>query len=86
MGGTRDAVEGCFLTQHHAVHEFRQLCLVMAKRYRLPKWIDGSCRCSFCGKAASAVGKLIAGPGVYICDECVGLCIEIMEENLTPSR
>jgi len=39
-------------------------------------------RCSFCGKAQSEVKKLIAGPMVYICDECVGLCNEIIEEEL----
>ena len=37
-------------------------------------------RCSFCGKADSEVAKLIAGPGVYICDECVGLCNDILNE------
>jgi ATP-dependent Clp protease ATP-binding subunit ClpX len=36
-------------------------------------------RCSFCGKPSSEVEKLIAGPGVYICNECVGLCSEIMQ-------
>ncbi|MDL2237335.1 ATP-dependent Clp protease ATP-binding subunit ClpX [Christensenellaceae bacterium OttesenSCG-928-K19] len=38
-------------------------------------------RCSFCGKAQDQVKKLIAGPGVYICDECVELCGEIIEEE-----
>lgn len=38
-------------------------------------------RCSFCGKAQSDVEKLIAGPGVFICDECIGLCNEIFEEE-----
>ncbi len=53
----------------------------MFKRPRAPKWIDGSLRCSFCGKAKSEVAKLIAGPGVYICNECVGLCSEIIEKE-----
>ena len=40
-------------------------------------------KCSFCGKAQDAVRKLIAGPdGIYICDECISLCSEIMEEEL----
>jgi ATP-dependent Clp protease ATP-binding subunit ClpX len=44
-------------------------------------------RCSFCGKGQDEVRKLIAGPLVYICDECVGLCNEIIEEELnTPER
>ncbi len=36
-------------------------------------------KCSFCGKADSQVGKLIAGPKVYICDACVGVCNKILE-------
>jgi ATP-dependent Clp protease ATP-binding subunit ClpX len=39
-------------------------------------------KCSFCGKSQKQVRKLIAGPGVYICDECVELCNEIIEEEL----
>jgi ATP-dependent Clp protease ATP-binding subunit ClpX len=39
-------------------------------------------KCSFCGKTQRQVRKLIAGPGVYICDECVDLCNEILEEEL----
>jgi len=39
-------------------------------------------RCSFCGKSQKQVKKLIAGPGVYICDECIDLCNEIIEEEL----
>ena len=38
-------------------------------------------KCSFCGKSQKQVRKLIAGPGVYICDECIDLCNEIMEEE-----
>ena len=37
--------------------------------------------CSFCGKSQRQVKKLIAGPGVYICDECIGLCVEIIEQE-----
>ena len=37
-------------------------------------------RCSFCGKSQEQVRKLIAGQGVYICDECINLCQEIIEE------
>src|SRR6266540_3688855 len=39
--------------------------------------------CSFCGKSQPQVKKLIAGPGVYICDECIDLCNEIIDEDLT---
>ena len=42
-------------------------------------------KCSFCGKSQKQVKKLIAGPGVYICDECIDLCNEIIEEDLTES-
>lgn len=39
-------------------------------------------KCSFCGKSQDQVRKLVAGPGVYICDECIELCNEIIEEEL----
>ena len=42
----------------------------------------GQLKCSFCGKAQEQVKKLIAGPGVYICDECIDLCNEIIEEEM----
>ncbi|MBO0984830.1 ATP-dependent Clp protease ATP-binding subunit ClpX [Rathayibacter sp. ZW T2_19] len=42
-------------------------------------------KCSFCGKSQKQVQQLIAGPGVYICDECVELCNEIIEERLSES-
>ena len=43
-------------------------------------------KCSFCGKSQKQVKKLIAGPGVYICDECVDLCNEIIDEELTETE
>jgi ATP-dependent Clp protease ATP-binding subunit ClpX len=46
-----------------------------------PKY-DSHLKCSFCGKSQEQVRKLIAGPGVYICDECVELCNEILDEEL----
>lgn len=42
----------------------------------------GQLKCSFCGKTQEQVKKLVAGPGVYICDECIELCNEIIEEEL----
>lgn len=45
---------------------------------------DSHLKCSFCGKSQEQVRKLIAGPGVYICNECVELCNEILEEELGP--
>ncbi|AGY56554.1 ATP-dependent protease ATP-binding subunit ClpX [Gloeobacter kilaueensis] len=47
----------------------------------MPKY-DSHLKCSFCGKSQEQVRKLIAGPGVYICDECVELCNEILDEEL----
>jgi ATP-dependent Clp protease ATP-binding subunit ClpX len=47
----------------------------------MPKY-DSLLKCSFCGKSQEQVRKLIAGPGVYICDECVDLCNEILDEEL----
>ena len=43
-------------------------------------------RCSFCGKTQEQVEKLIAGPGVYICDECIELCMGIIGENAEKRR
>jgi ATP-dependent Clp protease ATP-binding subunit ClpX len=43
-------------------------------------------KCSFCGKSQKQVKKLIAGPGVYICDECIDLCNEIIEEEFSTSE
>ena len=44
-------------------------------------------RCSFCAKPSSEVGKVIAGPGVYICNECIGLCHDILQaEQQKPSE
>ncbi|MBC7752680.1 MAG: ATP-dependent Clp protease ATP-binding subunit ClpX [Moraxellaceae bacterium] len=42
---------------------------------------DAQLRCSFCGKGQKEVKKLIAGPGVYICDECIDLCMDIIDEE-----
>ena len=44
---------------------------------------DDKLKCSFCGKTQDQVTRLIAGPGVYICDQCVELCSEIMEDEMT---
>ena len=38
-------------------------------------------RCSFCGRAQEEVKRLIAGPNAYICNECVGICAELIEEE-----
>src|SRR6266516_1657020 len=53
----------------------------------MPKFGDGGdlLKCSFCGESQKQVKKLIAGPGVYICDECIDLCNEIIEEELAES-
>jgi ATP-dependent Clp protease ATP-binding subunit ClpX len=42
--------------------------------------------CSFCGKRPREVKQLIAGPSVFICDECVGMCNDIIEEKLREGR
>jgi ATP-dependent Clp protease ATP-binding subunit ClpX len=47
---------------------------------------DAHLKCSFCGKSQEQVRKLIAGPGVYICDECIDLCNEILDEELVDSH
>ena len=43
-------------------------------------------KCSFCNKSQPQVRKLIAGPGVYICDECIDLCNEIIDEELKEDK
>ena len=47
---------------------------------------DAHLKCSFCGKSQDQVRKLIAGPGVYICDECIDLCNEILDEELLANQ
>ena len=55
-----------------------------AKKYDALAMIDrgGAVNCSFCGKRQEDVRKIIAGKGVFICDECVELCNEIIEEEI----
>ena len=48
----------------------------------MPKNYDKNVKCSFCGKPQEAVKKIIAGPGVYICDECISVCENILEEEI----
>ena len=43
-------------------------------------------KCSFCGKTQEQVKRLVAGPGVYICDECIELCSEIIEEEFEDTK
>ncbi len=43
---------------------------------------EAKLKCSFCGKTQNQVHKLVAGPGVYICDQCIELCSEIIEEDV----
>ncbi len=52
----------------------------------MPKTGDNRLKCSFCGKSQDQVKKLIAGPEVYICDECVELCNEILEEEFFENK
>jgi ATP-dependent Clp protease ATP-binding subunit ClpX len=58
-----------------------------AKGSRMPMVSDGAAdllKCSFCGKSQKHVRKLLAGPSVYICDECIDLCNEIIAEEVQP--
>lgn len=52
----------------------------------MPKHDDSKLKCSFCGKTQDQVKKLIAGPEVFICDECVELCNEILDEEFFESK
>ena len=51
----------------------------------MPKTQDRNVKCSFCGKPQEVVKKIIAGPGVFICDECVNLCQDIVEQMEMPT-
>ncbi len=42
---------------------------------------QNQCRCTFCGKSIDQVSRMIAGPGAYICNECVKLCNDILDES-----
>ena len=47
----------------------------------MPKSKEKNIKCSFCGKPQTGVKRIIAGPGVYICDECIGVCRNILDED-----
>lgn len=49
-----------------------------------PAPVDKTLFCSFCGKSQHAIKKLIAGPGIFICNECVTLCAQIIADNSDP--
>ena len=53
----------------------------MSERGKNDETYNGNLTCSFCGKSQKEVKKLIAGPTVYICDECIGLCNDIIAEE-----
>ena len=48
---------------------------------RVVSYNDGVQRCTFCGKSEHEVHRLVAGAGVAICDECIGLCVQILSEE-----
>lgn len=73
------------------LHTMHLSCTYEGKRLALCKGCEnmfkfndekGQLKCSFCGKTQTQVRKLVAGPGVYICDECIELCTEIVQEEL----
>lgn len=70
----------------------QQVQLVIAREAGFDSWkklLDDSDKllhCNFCGKSQHEVRKLIAGPNVYVCDECVGLCNNIIYEESSDSR
>ena len=52
----------------------------------LDKNKNSGLNCNFCGKSQKEVKKLIAGPGVYICDECIELCTEIIQDDISQNQ
>ena len=83
-GGRRGTV---VTRQHRRRSTGRRLRRRRGRGSRVARIGDGGdlLKCSFCGKSQKQVKKLIAGPGVYICDECIDLCNEIIEEELSES-
>ncbi|KOA62907.1 ATPase AAA [Bifidobacterium animalis subsp. animalis MCC 1489] len=66
---------------------FLYACGMRVKMGRVVSYNDGVQRCTFCGKSEHEVHRLVAGAGVAICDECIGLCVQILsEENAKDSR
>ena len=57
----------------------------MSIKKKSPNMGKEKLHCSFCGKEQDSVKRLVAGPGVYICDECITLCTEIIAEEPTQS-
>ena len=51
----------------------------------MAKYEDKQLRCSFCAKPQDQVRRLIAGPNVFICDECIELCQDIIDEEMLPN-
>src|SRR6266576_3242337 len=47
----------------------------------IARLLQSRLRCSFCGRAADEVGRLVAGPSVYICDECIKMCVAVVEQT-----
>jgi len=81
LNGTR----GC---SSHAKHLGQELlsewkCIAARKVARPEKPADET-HCSFCGKVKSVVDRLVAGPTVYICNECIELCEDVIAEELSP--
>ena len=70
------------------MHELLKVTIVVGKgkKKKMPKHDDSRLKCSFCGKSQDQVKKLIAGPDVYICDECVELCNEILDEEFFENK
>src|SRR4030095_4828822 len=78
---------GVFRATGNRASRFRSCALppLRSKRRHVARVSEGNEQllCSFCGKSQRQVKKLIAGPGVYICDECIDLCNEHIDEELT---
>ena len=83
----KDTERDYFMTAEEAkdYHLIDQVISLSAARGAMARPTDSNEQllCSFCGKSQRQVKKLIAGPGVYICDECIDLCNEIIDEELT---
>ena len=92
LEGRHPEVEAMTFAFHSAQHADRYLTPTqLAEKYELPEASprdegEAAVYCSFCGKSQHEVRKLVAGPKVFICDECIQLCTEVISDRPPPAR
>jgi hypothetical protein len=82
---TVDAPEASCADHARAYTQFGRAARQVADELAVATALEMAAGCSFCAKPRQDVDRLIAGPDIYICDECVSLCVEIMEDEVGPN-